>query len=291
VADPLQVAAEHQARQEALARAAAAAVRRAWREVEAPDLTASWSRVLARVLAALVAAQRAAAGDADDYVTRALAAQGLHLASAGGVAADQLAGVASDGRNLASLLTRPVVVAKEAIGAGSTVTSALAAGESALDMIAQTQVADAGRAAEQVAIAARPRVGFVRMVSAPCCSRCAILAGRWYRYNAGFARHPRCHCRAIPAAEDAAGALTTSPTELFGRGQITDLSAADRRAVELGSDLSRVVNAHRGMYVAGGRKFTTEAAAGVRLMPEQILAGAASREDAVRLLRKFGYIL
>jgi hypothetical protein len=182
----------------------------------------------------------------------------------------------------------------------------LGVGEAALSAITQTQVADAGRAADLVATATRRPFGFVRMVSAPCCPRCAILAGRWYRYNAGFNRHPHCDCIGIPAAEDRAEDLRTDPQALFTGGQIRGLSKADTEAVRLGADLGQVVNAHRGMTVAGvgGRtvKTTTEGttrrgAAGqrlgagqIRLMPEQILKDAASRDEAIRLLRRHGYI-
>jgi hypothetical protein len=71
---------------------------------------------------------------------------------------------------------------------------------------------------------------------------------------------------------------------VFGKG--------GAQAIRDGADMAKVVNARRGMVTAEGRLFTTEAAGRTpRLMPEQIYRDAASREDAIRLLRRFGYIL
>jgi hypothetical protein len=54
-------------------------------------------------------------------------------------------------------------------------------------------------------------MGFVRRVNPPCCGRCAILAGRWYRYDSGFRRHPRCDCTLEPTSEGNAHMLVTNP--------------------------------------------------------------------------------
>ena len=65
------------------------------------------------------------------------------------------------------------------------------------DRIVSALVSDAGRSAESVATAARPNVGYVRFLSPPSCARCAILAGRVYRYSQGFQRHPGCDCTMV----------------------------------------------------------------------------------------------
>src|SRR4029078_24859 len=110
------------------------------------------------------------------------------------------AGRASDGGNLASLLYQPAITALMSIGSGAAVDRALAGGRANLDMIVRTQVADAGRGADQAALTARPQVqGYVRQIVGATCSRCVILAGRFYRWNAGFQRHPRCDCIHVPA--------------------------------------------------------------------------------------------
>lgn len=69
------------------------------------------------------------------------------------------------------------------------------------------------------------------------------------------------------------------------------LSESERQALDHGSDFSRVVNARRGTYVAGGKKYTRELRERRRLTPEQIFRDATSRDDAIRLLRRFGYII
>jgi hypothetical protein len=144
-------------------------------------------------------------------------------------------------------------------------------------------------------------MGWVRMVNAPCCSRCAVLAGKFFAFNAGFLRHPRCDCVHIPSVEDMAGDFRTSPTALARSGQITDLRPLEAKAIADGADLSQVVNARRGASGLRGMT-TTEGAtrrglAGqrlggrARLTPEGIYTVSATRAEAVERLRANGYIL
>src|SRR5690349_13237405 len=53
------------------------------------------------------------------------------------------------------------------------------------DRLVESLVQDSARAAETVAVAVRPNIRHVRFVSPPCCARCAILAGREYRFSDG----------------------------------------------------------------------------------------------------------
>jgi hypothetical protein len=87
--------------------------------------------------------------------------------------------------------------------------------------------------------------------------------------------------------------------ELFRNGDIRHMSQADIKAVKDGADLNQVVNAHRGMSVAGGRKVTRESTTkrgvmrgrpGQRLMPEQIYKEAKTRDEAIELLRANRFI-
>lgn len=188
-----QVARRHYRWRRKLIRAVAEEARRAWRRVDPGDIAGSWRAEIGRLLLVVSGAQLAAAQAADDYLDAVLAEQDIDPAASGRVAASMLAGVASDGRDLDGLLYQPAVTSLVAIRDGVPVARALAGGYATLDMIARTQVADAGRAADQVALAARREAGgYVRMVVGHTCSRCLILAGRWYAYNAGFRRHPRC---------------------------------------------------------------------------------------------------
>lgn len=159
----------------------------------------------------------------------------------------------------------------------------------ALTRFASTMLHDASRTATQVDIVTRPAVtGHVRDVSVPCCSRCALLAGRVYRWSSGFRRHPQCECGMIPT--DSSGAeLVTTPDELFRRGQIRDLSRADTRAVREGADLGRVVNVQK--KAAGLSEGSSVIARGNKLTPAGIYRVASDKDEALRLMRRYGYVL
>lgn len=273
-----------------------------WRQVDPGQLSLSWTSWLPRMLTILQAAQMAAASSADAYTDAALQAQGVQAEAAGAVVTSALAGVASDGRPLPTLLLNPVIATKTAILHGADAPRAMATGQASLEMLLRTQVADAGRVADGVAIAARPKTGYVRMLVGDSCPRCAILAGRFYRYSSGFQRHPQCDCLQIPSQEDTAGDFTTDPRVAFAEGRIHGLSVDDTRAIRDGADMAQVVNAHSGMYTASGVKATRSGAtrhglAGMRLkgatrlMPESIYQLATDRDDAIRLLRMHGYIV
>lgn len=290
------IAAQHAERQVSLARRTASELGRLWRLVERDRIAASWGAMLPQALVVLGTSQATAAASAGTYVEDVLEAQGVSAAAEGLIAAEAFAGVASDGRPLATLLLQPVLTALEQIRLGASPARAMASGRFVLDMITRTQVADAGRVAVGTAIVARPQVtGYVRMVVGKTCARCIILVGRRYRWNEGFRRHPRCDCRHVPVAEDVPGDVTTDPRayfdslsrdeqdEVFGKG--------GAEAIRAGADIARVVNARRGMVTADGRLYTTEAASRrPRLMPEQIFRDARDRDDAIRLLRLHGYL-
>jgi hypothetical protein len=298
------VADQHAARQAALARRTARRINELWRRVDRAAIAASWRALLPLALAELAMAQTAAAAAAGLYVDDTLA--GIDTRAEGRIAPGAFAGVASDGRPLAGLLYRPVFTALEQIGAGGSPARGMAAGAFSLDLITRTQVADAGRVADGVAITVRPGVsGYVRRIVGKTCSRCLILAGRVYRWNEGFSRHPQCDCRHVPVSGMVPSDLRVDPRAYFDsldqREQDALLGRAGAEAVREGADIARVVNARRGMQTASvfGRDVlvTTEATTRrginrrVRLMPEQIYRDARDREDAVRLLRLHGYIL
>jgi hypothetical protein len=297
-----QIAAGRYRRMAKLARHTAAEVMKLWRRVNPDRLDLTWVAPATDALRIIAAAQLTAAGEADMYVTATLLSQHIDPAAAGKVVPQAFAGIASDGRSLLDLLGEAPIVAKATITRGGDTDRAMAAGAVWLDMAVRTQVADAGRAAEGTAIAARAAVsGYVRMLEPPSCSRCVILAGTWYRWNAGFERHPRCDCRHIPAAEDTAGAQTTDPRRYFDSlsadEQDRAFTRAGAQAIRDGADLAQVVNARRGMKTAGGRLITTESttrhgrAVRGRPMPEQIYRDAGGdRDEAIRLLKQHGYL-
>lgn len=339
-----------------LNRQAAALVLRLWRSVDRGDISRSWLSLLPEVAAIVVAAQTVAAEMADPYLDRVLA--DAHRPKRA-VNPEAFAGATPAGDPIESLLYLPVIDAKERIAAGTSAGSALRQAHDPLTRYAQTIVADAGRLSTAAGMGARPHAsGWYRMLQPPSCSRCAVLAGKFFRYNRGFRRHPKCDCVHIPVQE-ADDSLLFDARKAIEAGQVTGLSQADTRAIlEFGANPAQVVNASRGMYLAGGRKFTTtgttrRGVAGARILardlervfggstqgtfrnmtfdrqkaaeytelfrkgktytrttstgrqqsyayrfarsprptPEQILADARSREDALRLLINNGYIL
>lgn len=297
-----EVAVAHYAERQKLVHATAAAGVALWQQIDPVNLAESWARLLPRLLVILQGAQLAAASSANPYANAVLAAQGVAVAPASSVSATAFVGTASDGWPLQGLLQQPVVAAKTFLKRGAPMARSLASGRASLEMILRTQVADAGRVADGVAIAARPQVGWVRMLVGDSCYRCVILAGRFYRYSDGFERHPQDDCISIPAVEDTAGDYRTDPRQAFDEGRVTDLSEADAQAIRDGADMAQVVNAHQGMTTAGGVKTTTAGTSrrglagqrlqgAPRLMPEAIYEQATNREDALRLLQLHGYLI
>jgi hypothetical protein len=320
----LRAAEDHYRTQARFAALAVLAAGRTWDRLNPANLD-EWADLVGRLTSTVAAQQLLAARDADPYLAAVLREENVRADAEGRVAAAAFVGVAGDGRPVESLLYEPLIGVKEAIGQGASVQDAMASGRSSLAVMVASAVQDAGRAAVSTGIAARPKItGYVRMLNLPSCERCVPLAGKWYRWNDGFERHPKCDCRHVPASEDVAGDLTTDPLEAIKSGQVTGLSKADTKAIiEDGADVSQVINAHRGMsteQVFGQRlKVTSEGttrrglagvrlgagnadavrlpgkryhrAAAPRLRPESIYKIATDRADAIRLLKRNGYII
>ncbi len=289
-----QTAAEHYRQQQRLTAAVVANTRRLWGQMDPADFDREWPATRSKLSILLSAGQAAAASSSDLYVTDVLEELDIEAPPVATVNPLAFAVSASDGRDLLAMLDGAIVTAKER--------GSLESGGAWLDMAVQTQIADASRGATSAAIAARPNVtGYVRMLNPPSCSRCTILAGRFYKWNAGFRRHPRCDCRHIPAAEDLANDLTTDPNTYFhslGKAdQDRIFTKAGAEAIREGADIGRVVNARRGMYRStGGRRLTRSGTSRrrgqpPRVMPEDIFDQAKSREEAIEMLRRNGFII
>lgn len=171
----------------------------------------------------------------------------------------------------------------------STATPDLTALNSEFDRLVESLVQDAGRAAESVSTTTRLGIGHVRYLSPPSCARCAILAGRWYRWSEGFKRHPNCDCVMVPARQAAGPDLVADPTDLLREGKIAGLSKADQRALADGADLGRVVNVR--LQKAGLSESGRVLSRRGRLTPEGIYASSNTREEALAALQQAGYIL
>lgn len=156
------------------------------------------------------------------------------------------------------------------------------------DRLVSSIVQDAARTAESVAVTTRPDIGYVRVLTPPSCSRCAVLAGRVYRYSTGFQRHPGCDCTMLPVGIAHGDHLAADPVEMMRAGQITDLSKADRKAIADGADFGRVVNSR--LARGGVRDSGLVLDRAGRPTPAAIYRDATSREDALKRLAAAGYI-
>lgn len=306
----------HYQRQAATARMAAATAGRDFARILDPaDPLGSWRTMAPHLLSLVTAAQTEAATTSAAYLPALLAAYGVASEAEGAIVPSALAGVASDGRDLFGLLFQPVALFRRMLGDGAAIEDAEGRAMRQLMMLVRTQVADTGRAATGIGITTEKAIaGYERVVRAPACARCLALAGRVYTWSAGFKRHPNCDCVNVPITRAQLHQPDTrnTPQHLFDQmtpaQQTKAFGEAGAKAIRNGADIAQVVNARRGMYTAGGRSLTREATtrrgiagrrlgarrgapAPIRLTPEQIYAEAANdRDQAISLLRRFGYI-
>lgn len=285
-----------------------------------------WQQFGPAIIAKVLVAQGFLASEAAAFVPAVIAATEGVVATDAAAQTNTaaLVGVTGGGFAVADSLAAVSLVALQAVAGGATTTKALETSASWLQQTVGTILADTERSSGAVTRYTR-KVGYIRMVNGGACGRCVILAGRWYRQNAGFLRHPACRCFGIPASENVAGDWQTDPLEYFhslnDAQQIKLMgSVANAQAVRDGANMGQIINAYRrsrGMSFAQkspivaykGDKYTrsgtTKRAAafqaqkrlrqngkpGMRLMPESIFRVAKSREDALRLLNLYGWIL
>ena len=275
------------------------AARKAWREVDPAWISESWQTALPSLRPVVESLQYRAAVDATEYGAFALADQGLYVPPVAFADPAGFVGRAPDGRQLDGLLYSPATQAKALIGAGVAPEKAVAVAGSRLEAMIRSVVADTARAAASVDIATRERVGYVRMLVGTSCPDCVILAGRFYRWNAGFKRHLGDDCIHVPSTAATAETVATDPLEHFAAmteaEQDEFWGPADAQAIRDGADISRVYNSRRG--ASKDRMTTTEGTAKRRgfakrgrLTPDGIYAQAKSRDEAVELLKRHGYI-
>lgn len=255
---------------------AANEVRRLWGRM-GDDFDASWRRYGPAVLAVVREAQKEVTKAAAEYVPAVLAETDIPDQPEADFRPGSLVGVASDGRRLDTLAYGAVTEAKAAIGTGASPAQALDTGAGFLDLMTKLQVADAARTAVGAMTASRKNLGgTVRVLNPPSCQRCAILAGRFYRWSKGFDRHPKCDCVNLPSRSAGwakAAGFITDPMDAYRAGQIKDLTTAQVKALEEGADIGKVVNAYRGISTT-----STETAKSIRL---RIKLQSASPRPAV----------
>jgi hypothetical protein len=301
---------------------AVAAVGRLWRRV-GTDFDTGWARVGPQMLSVTAIAQARVSAGALEYVPDVLEDTG-QVGAIDAVATARTApliGAAGDGRPVESLLYGAVVRTKELVGRGQPAFAALQSSGKWLSSTTGTLLSDTARNAESLraGVSRQPVTGYVRMLQTPSCPRCVILAGKWFKRNQGFQRHPGCDCRHIPSSEAVGGDLTIDPQEYVASLSDDELDSwigkPNADALREGADLNQVVNAQRGMRTAqiGGRsvlvtnegvtrrgfayqrlRFANDPASlrrRPRLMPESIARIAKNRDDYLRLLRANGYLI
>ncbi len=291
-------------------RAAEAAVR-AWGEVDPALISQSWESVIPP-LAAVVTREQVRVADSSVRASRDVSVEtGQYEIPGAFHNPRELAGWGSEGVPLEDALYSPVIGVKKQIARGVPVAEAMLYGASAVASLATTVVADTGRTGMQFDMITRRQAGYVRVVEAGACSRCIVLAGKFFRWNAGFLRHLSCRCEHMPA-KSRQWAIDegwyADPYDAF-RG----MSAAEQhrvfgefgsQAIRDGADIYQVVNAtgpRAGVY-AGGRmthegtsrfgNFRRTSNYRHRLTPYGIYGdGSRSREQVIQALKDNGYIL
>lgn len=287
---------------------------RAWGEVSPNSISQSWAEQITPLMGGFEQIRKSVATDSALYTPLALSEQGSYQAADSFVDVDAFLPNLATGGDLEEALYVPAIRTKNAISRGVGVADALEVGKQSLYGILTSALADTGRQVGGVTVAVRPDVGYTRMLNPPSCERCVVLAGKFFRWNTGFLRHPRCDCVHVPtgvkstAAARAEG-LIDDPYEYFNglseAEQDKVFGKAYAQAVRDGSDIFQVVNSKSGRLKHG--LFTTEGTtrhgyAGARLTrgqkrltPEGIytLAGKENltREQTLSLLEQHGYIL
>lgn len=330
----LAVAAAHQFAQNGLVSNTLRAVLAIWNSMRITALSDDWRTAGPRIYGYVSAAQEMVAAEAAAYVQHALAVQGVDI-DLPPIDPRMFAGTAADGRSLEGLLVGAVVSAKQKAARGGSAEEVRAAGAAYLMTAVKTEVTDAGTVADQVALISAQRTGvesvpasgevernngrtskygWVRMLQPPSCGRCVLLAGRFYRWNDGFERHPNCDCRHIPVLESMSGDVRVDPVKYFNSlrpaAQEKYFGVANSAAINAGGDFYMVMNAalrKGGLYTVGKRRYTREGTtkrgfyrstteAGrqrqKRPTPYQIMKDArGDQEAALRLLKRFGYVV
>jgi hypothetical protein len=292
-------AASHYRQQQALAVQTAARVSALWATV-GDDFDLGWSRIGAAVFAAVIAGQTQAAADGLAYVPAVLAEQGIAPDAVEQIDPNRFAGGTSEGAPVEYLLGATPIKAKVAMGDVPNTGLALKSAETWLTTITLDAIRDANRDATAAQMGVTPAAeGWVRMLNPPSCRRCLPLAGKFYRWNQGFLRHPKCDCRHIPSKEALAGDLTVDPYAYFHSldkpAQDRMFGKADAQAIRDGADIYRVSNVRmRGLANTKGRAGWQARRYGSpsKMTIDDVYAAAGDdRAKAIRLMRENGFIV
>lgn len=269
--------------QQAITGITAGAVSRLWSRM-GDDFDESWERIRPQMLDVVEKGRAAAVAVGVPYTTAVLSETAQVAEPIGALNAAAFLAAAPDGRPMGTLLDQSVIKAKSAVGAGMTADRALFGAGQWLTMVTLTTLADTRRMVYQADIMQRPTLtGFTRMLNPPSCKDCIALAGKWFRWNEGFERHPNCDCQHIPAAENVSGDFRTDPYAMFDSmtpaEQERVFGRSEARALREGADIYKVVN-------QSNRKLKTANSA-----IDQIYRNAGTRTNAIKALQSQGFIL
>lgn len=258
-----------------------------------PNFDAGWASLRPRMVALLQLGRAATVHAAVPYMSDVLAETGQAGIPSGALVPSAFLSYAPNGMPVGATLDALPVKAKIAVGGGASVLEATSIAGSWLTGTALTMLADTRRDVYQTDMVQRPQItGYVRMLNPPSCPRCVILAGKRFRWNQGFQRHPNCDCVHIPASEALAGHLTTDPYAYFNNMSKDEqdrwFGRDNAQAVRDGADIFRVENIRtRGLgTAAGNRRYGTP----YRRTVEDIYSHDSDRSFVIENLRYHGYI-
>lgn len=286
------------------------ATKQAWNDVSPDWIAQTWAEQIPTLASKVASAQVNIATAALLSSSEEMVQQATWAAPSSFLNPEGFRYAAADGRSLEGLLEVPSFTARQLVREGRPPVMSLEAAGQQLTMLLVSNLASIGRSASSVMTTERIGAGYIRLVHGDACDRCQILAGKFYRWNEGFLRHPRCQCEHVSAHMSAAEAerrgMFEDPYEAFNSLSEAEQDArygpANAKAIRDGADIFQVVNSKRGMTPNG--LFTLEGtskrgyAKGVlrpgqrRATPELIYKWAnGSRSEAQRLLKEHGYVL
>lgn len=210
--------------------------------------------------------------------------------------ARSFAGTSADDRPLVDVLSYASRRAWTMLDAGADYATANTSGAASLTRIVANETTQAGINAESVGMVGQPEmVGYVRLLNTPSCGRCAILAGKWFKWNDGFDRHPGCDCVHVPAADQAdamsgkppwSANLVNDPKAYFDSLSTAEqnryFGKAEATAIRDGADMNKTVNLTT-------RKKRRSSGLSVPRSIDRLIAGK-SRDEAIDVLVRTGYL-
>lgn len=291
---------DYQADLERFAKYSQRELRRLWYQV-GEEFDEDWYPLIPAAAEQVAIAQKAAVVVSAAYTPRMLAQSGQDAPPVGDIDTQGYVGTNRYGNPIPQVLAGATTKAKNLVKEGYAVGAALFEAGQWLESTGRTLVFDAGRSVVSADIMQRPQLsGYVRVLNPPSCARCIPLAGKWFRWNEGFQRHPTCdcvHCAAKSEGYAKAEGFITDPYEYFNslsKSQQDRLFGEnDAEALRNGGDIYRVTNIRRRGLADGSRRRSQARKYGTpsRMTVDDIMrASRGNRERAVQMLLDEGYI-